>query len=117
LRTDLLGLATGSRSSEFLNGPPADFYRVAFASPRNLYDLLCEKTGGWIIATRQAERRQRIIVCFDDVLNLFGTERKTVQQMMDSHGRSTLVTNVEPRLLHLQTNRQVSSVISALMGR
>jgi hypothetical protein len=107
LRTELRGLATGSTGSESLNSPPADFYRVAFASPRDLYDLLRDKTGGWIIAIRQAERRQCIIVRFDDVPYLFGTERKTVQQMMDSHGRSTLVARVEPRLLHLQTNHRV----------
>jgi len=105
LRTELLGLATDSTGSESLNSPPADFCRVAFAGPRDLYDLLRDKTGGWIIAIRQPKRRQRIIVRFDDVPYLFGTERKTVQQMMmDSHGRSTLVGYVAPRLLHLQTN-------------
>jgi hypothetical protein len=56
LRTELLGFATDSTGSEPLNGPPANFYRVAFASPRDLYDLLRDKTGGWIIAIRQAAR-------------------------------------------------------------
>jgi hypothetical protein len=100
LRAELPGLATDSRTSESLNGPPADFYRVAFASPRDLYDLLREKSGRWIIAIRQAERRQRIIVRLGDIPYLFGTERKTVQQMMAPH----LVARVGPRLLGLQTN-------------
>lgn len=83
-----IGPASGTGCPQPLNSAPANFYRVALAALRNLYDLPGHKPGLRIVAARQAKRRQRVIVGLDEALHVLRTQCKALRPTMDDHARS-----------------------------